>query len=400
MIAMRSESEAAGRPQPVGHGRGPRLRLCFVADPGSVHTVRWVRFFLERGHEVAVVGNRVLDADLHVDARCVLSPNSLLPGSRILRNVFELRRFLRSFRPDVVHAHYINEYGWLGALSGFHPFVLTAWGSDVYIAPQRSRLARVMSPWAVRRADYVTADSQDQIEQLCRMGACRRTAAVVGWGVDFRQFADGSGKAWRRVNGIREDQPVILSPRRWVDNSNISVILDAFATVLHRRSDAVLVLRDLPDSSAEVARRIRGQVDSLGMGAATRIVGEVPETDLPAMYRAADITVSICSSDGTPASLLEAMAGRSAVIGGDLPSLREWITEGRTGVLVPVGDHRALAERLLRLIEDETWRRGLADAAYEMVRTRADRARILEGMEGIYRRLATSEGPHRGLSRW
>ena len=396
---MRSQSEAAPRFSRTGHGRGGPLRLCFVADPGSIHTVRWVRFFGERGHEVAVIGNRLLEADLKVAACCVLSPNSL-PGTRILRNVFELRRFLRSFKPEVVHAHYINECGWLGALSGFHPFVLTAWGSDVYIAPQRSRLARVMNPWTVRRADYVTADSQDLIEQLRRMGASQRTTSVVGWGVDLRQFGERSGKRWRVANGIREDQPVILSPRRWVENSNISVILDAFATVLQRRSDSVLVLRDLPDSSTEVARRIRAQVQDLGVCAATRIVGELPEADLPAMYSAADITVSVCSSDGTPASLLEAMAGRSTVIGGDLPSLREWITEGRTGVLVPVGDHRALADRLLRLIEDETWRLGLADAAYEVVRARGDRTRILEGMEEVYRRLAAAEDPGMGPGDW
>lgn len=223
---------------------------------------------------------------------------------------------------------------------------------------------------------------------------------MVGWGVDLRQFGERSGKRWRVANGIREDQPVILSPRRWVENSNISVILDAFATVLQRRSDSVLVLRDLPDSSTEVARRIRAQVQDLGVCAATRIVGELPEADLPAMYSAADITVSVCSSDGTPASLLEAMAGRSTVIGGDLPSLREWITEGRTGVLVPVGDHRALADRLLRLIEDETWRLGLADAAYEVVRARGDRTRILEGMEEVYRRLAAAEDPGMGPGDW
>jgi hypothetical protein len=52
---------------------------------------------------------------------------------------------------------------------------------------------------------------------------------------------------------------------------------------------------------------------------------------------------------------------------------------------------------VLRLIEDDTWGRGLADAAYEMVRTRADRERILGGMEGIYRRLAATAGPRTGL---
>lgn len=366
------------------------MRLCFVADAASVHTLRWIRFFAERGHEIAVASARAPESGVHIKAYCRLSNAAPVPWTRILRNVLELRRFLRSFDPHLLHAHYINESGWLAALSGFHPFVLTAWGSDVYVAPRRSLLARILSPWAVRRADYVTADSQDQVEILRQMGAPARATAMVGWGADVRSFSGRSGRAWRAAHGIQDEQAVILSPRRWVENSNILVILDAFAFVRRRCPNAVLILKDVPGSSTSLREQILSQVRLLGISDTTLIVGEIPEDELPELYAASDITVSVCSSDGTPVSVLEAMAGRSAVIAGDLPSLREWVRDGETGVLVPVGNHETLGKQLVRLVESAALRQRLTEAAHEMVRTRADRFRTLEGMELVYYRLATN----------
>ncbi len=374
----------------VGRQGAEKLRLCFVADAASVHTVRWIRFFSERGHEIALASARPPESGVHVDAYCRLSNAAPLPGTRILRNVLKLRRLLRSFNPHLLHAHYINESGWLGALSGFHPFVLTAWGSDVYVAPRHSLLARILNPWAVRRADYVTADSQDQVEILRKMGAPARATAMVGWGADVRGFSGRSGRAWRAAHGIQDGQIVILSPRRWIENSNILVILDAFAFVRRRCPNAVLILKDLPGSSGGLRERILSQVQLLGISDTTLMVGEIPESELPELYAASDITVSVCSSDGTPVSVLEAMAGRSAVVAGDVPSLREWVLDGETGVLVPVGNAEMLGQQLLRLVESRALRQRLTEAAHEMVKTRADRFHSLEGMELVYHRLAAN----------
>ncbi len=83
----------------------------------------------------------------------------------------------------------------------------------------------------------------------------------------------------------------------------------------------------------------------------------------------------------------------AAVVAGDLPSLREWVRDGETGVLVPVGDPEILGEQLLRLVKSRALREGLAGAAYEMVKSRADRGRSLGGMELIYHRLAANKTP-------
>jgi glycosyltransferase involved in cell wall biosynthesis len=366
------------------------LRLCFLADPRSVHTVRWLRYFAERGHRVSLISQHPPPADLPLEAYVPLAEKASLPGTRLALNVMEVRRAVGRLRPDLLHAHYINENGWLGAGSGFHPFVLTAWGSDVYVARQRSRLARWLNPWAVRRADFVTADSLDQIQELRRMGA--RASEMIGWGVDLGSFPGTLRSDWKRRHGIPGDQPVVLSPRQWLPNSNIADIIEAFERVRRERSDVLLVLKRAPTGPSDLRGQLEDRLRQGGLSGATLVIDELPESEMPGLYEAADVTVSVCSSDGTPVSVLEAMAARSAVIAGDLPSLREWIQPEQTGRLVPVGDPDRLARSILGLLEDGTLRGRLAAGARRLVEERADRHRYFQRMEEICRRLA-SRGP-------
>ena len=59
--------------------------------------------------------------------------------------------------PDVFHAHFLVEHGFYGALAGFHPYVVTAWGSDVLVEPQRDRISRLIATWtlAPRRSGHI-----------------------------------------------------------------------------------------------------------------------------------------------------------------------------------------------------------------------------------------------------
>ena len=69
------------------------------------------------------------------------------------------------------------------------------------------------------------------------MGAPAHKARVVGWGVNIEKFSGRSNGQWRAMHGIAEDRTVILSPRRWIRNSNIPMIVDAFARVRQQRDD-------------------------------------------------------------------------------------------------------------------------------------------------------------------
>jgi glycosyltransferase involved in cell wall biosynthesis len=372
------------------------LRLCFIADSRSLHTARWIRFFSERGHTVALVSSHPPLYGLQVDSYYPLSTRSRAPATRIVKNVLEVRKAIRDFKPDVLHAHYINESGWLGGLSGFHPFVLTAWGSDIYQAPFQSRLARVLSPWAVRTADFVTADSHDQVERLRTMGASVESSAMVTWGVDLAEFTGRTGSVWREKHGIDHRRFVVLSPREWIPNSNIEAVVRAFALARQGHPEMLLALKVFRRGTpAEMQAKVAALIQSLGIGDSTLVIDEEPEEILPEMYAAAGVTVSVCFSDGTPVSVLEAMASESAPIVSRLPSLGEWIEEGRSGFLVPPADCELLARRIGQLADNESLRRGIGQSARVVIAAKGDREVNLGRVEQEYRRLALS-APRRG----
>lgn len=372
------------------------LRILFIADGSSIHAVRWLRFFVKRGHSVGLVSVTPPAPGLLVAEYFRLSPRSPLPFTRLLRNIAETRRAIATFKPDVLHAHYINEAGWLGAASGFRPFVITAWGSDLYRAPRESPLAAKASPWSVRRADWVTADSKAQVHALCTMGARPERSSAVNWGVEMASFGEPrhTGSAFRAKYDLGPDEVMILAPRQWIENSNIDVVVDAFALAREKFPRTRLFLKRMKANPPQYSSRIEAQIARLRLSAAVQVLEEMPEVDLPAMYAAADIVISICTSDGTPVSVLEAMAARRAVVVSDLPDLAEWVENGTNGFRVPARDTRAAAQILERLISDAPLRTQLGNAGRRIAETRADRTQNLLVIEELYRRLANRHLGH------
>src|SRR5205814_6004151 len=89
-------------------------------------------------------------------------PAAPLPGFvRYALAAGSLRRALAGFAPDLVDAHYVPNYGLLGALSGRRPLAVTAWGSDLLIAARRDPLQRARARFVLGRADLVLADAEN-----------------------------------------------------------------------------------------------------------------------------------------------------------------------------------------------------------------------------------------------
>ena len=140
------------------------MKICYLANPNSTHTRRWLAWMAQRGHTVLLVAD-VSPAEPWLDTPLYDLPAGLnISVVKYFYWEFQLRQILRSWQPDILHAHRVSSAGWLGAFSGFHPFVVTPWGSDLYLHPQRSAAARRLAKIVLSRADLVTADSSD----LCR----------------------------------------------------------------------------------------------------------------------------------------------------------------------------------------------------------------------------------------
>jgi len=361
------------------------MRICFIGDPRSVHTRRWVGWFAGR-HEVSLIRTAPDAADGDVPGP-VLPEAGPVPGSRLLSSVAGVRRHLREFRPDVLHAHYINESGWFAGFAGWRPYVVTAWGSDVYRAPQESWLARRLNPHVVRRADHVTCDSRDQASVLASWGVASERLSVIGWGVDLGEFNAGvSGARLRARLEVPQDVPVVLSPRQWLPNSHVEAIVAAHARL---PEDVFLVLKRIPRFEEDGGRSVEAAIAASPARARIRVIGEIEAGELPELYAVSDVVASLCETDGTPVSVLEAMALGKPIVAYRNASLAEWV-EPPGGALVDDHAPETIARALAPLLTDAAARRAAAAHNREVIARRADRAAEMSSMESIYERVVQS----------
>jgi len=117
------------------------------------------------------------------------------------------------------------------------------------------------------------------------------------------------------------------------------------------------------------------------------------ESAIADLYRAADVVVSVPTSDGTPSSVLEALACGAVPVVSDLPALREWVEHEKQALFVPVHDVPALGASISRLLEDPDLRSAMASRGAELVRQRADSRIWMRRNEEIYEAVAASARP-------
>jgi glycosyltransferase involved in cell wall biosynthesis len=190
-----------------------------------------------------------------------------------------------------------------------------------------------------------------------------------------------------------QKSPLVLSIRGLRPIYNPLVIAQAIPAVLARRPDTRFVIRTY-SADAKLLAAFQNIVAQGGAAGAVDYVGDLPDDNAIAdLYRQAAVVVSVPSSDGTPQSVLEAMACGAAPVVSDLPSLRDWVRREREGLVVPVGDAAALAGAILRLLDDEALSASIRAAGVRLVQERADSRLWMQRYEQIYQQLAAGQQP-------
>lgn len=380
--------------------RKPRLALC--GDGRSPHTKRWANAMADRGFDVTVVWrcDQFSPGELAAYESVVrhASVGRLLDPRRPWRELHEIRRaaaFARQLRPDVVHGLYLEYHGWTAHDFGVHPLVLSALGSDVLAlggAQNQSRRARLVDAYrrlrtkrALRACDVVLADSSRVIERVEVLAPSVRTE-LVRFGAEPPAPDDGG---WRDRLGLSRHAMVVLSTRLLKENYNIDVIIEAMAGVVHQLPEAVLVLKEFESfSDSEYRARCLALVESLGIQRSVRFVGELEPSDLSALYAAADIYVTVPSTDATAVSVFEAMAARAPVVASRAEGIDSAVLrDGETALLVEPRDADGLRDAIVRVARDADLRGRLAEAGFAMYEVYGRSSAEFDRVADIYRGL-------------
>ena len=125
------------------------MKICFFANGGSIHTVRWCTHFQKLGHEVHLISFENAEIP-EVKIHFIDIGNVNVHGGnwKVLLKYRKIKRLLKVIKPDIFHALYATSYGITGALCGFQPFIITALGTDVLISPKESFMYRILLRYA------------------------------------------------------------------------------------------------------------------------------------------------------------------------------------------------------------------------------------------------------------
>jgi len=355
------------------------------------HIARILPALQRRGLDIALyVMERGGPLEAHVAAQGVRvegsSPGGVLHWPKA---TFELARWLRRERPDVVHFFLPRPYvfGSLAAeLAGHRLRLMSRRSLTVY--RDKYPLLGGVERWLHRRTFGILGNSQAVMDQLAAEVDDHRKLGLIHNGIDLPSPVFTSRRRQTRDLLQIPDGALVLA-----------VIANLIAYKGHR--DLITALALIKDQLPQpwrllaigrddgIGADLKVQAQSLGIGDNILWLGE--RGDVDELLSASDMFILPSHQEGFSNALLEAMAARLPVIATAVGGNSDAVVEGETGSLVPVRDPRALAAAILRLARDSGLRASLGEAGRRRVELRFSLEACVDRYERLYRALGEAD---------
>ena len=313
------------------------MKICYLADGGSVHTLRWCMHFRDLGHEIHLItlkNTHIEGIHIHyIDAGTI---NSTGGNWKIIFKYRKVKAIIKKIKPDILHSHYATSYGFLGALSGFHPFVVTALGTDVLISPFQSVLYKILIKFTLKKADWITSMAEHMTEKIISLGIKKDKISVVIFGIDEKIFNNTN-----RI--ISTDKFILTSTRNFEPIYNIQLLLNAIKLL----DDKIPNLQVNLIGDGSLRNELEKLVSEYNISDKVNFMGKVKQSIISDELKHSHLFVTVSLSDGNNISLNEAMACGTFSIASNIPANKQWISEGLNGFLVPTDKPEILADKIL-----------------------------------------------------
>jgi glycosyltransferase involved in cell wall biosynthesis len=287
---------------------------------GSIHTYNYYKLIEGYFDEILMLTDNIREEFKSINP--IKADFSIHNPIKAYQNYLFLKKKIKEYRPDMIHVHQANSTSYLtlkAAKKTGIPVIVTAWGSDVLITPEQSKLINRMVIYNLKNADYLTADSKNVVDKIIeRVGKTKNEILVANFGVaDF----------YKKV----PKENIIYSNRLHNKLYRIDEVIRAFARFMEKNNENWKLVIAGEGSETE---KLKALSADLKISKTVEFVGWLNKDENYNYYNKAKIFVSIPESDATAISLLEAMFAGCFPVVSDLPANKEWIKDGENGIIV------------------------------------------------------------------
>jgi len=399
------------------------MKLLFVVDGRSPIALNWIRYFVEQGHEVHLASMYLCQPDLELASLTIIpvafsgaaeaggqKSGELSLKGRILRTLAtpDLRTWLRQrfvplslpkaasklqllitqLQPDLIHAMRIPYEGMLAALAcnqlktNDPPLLVSIWGNDFTLHAPATRQMTRLTRYTMEHTNALHTDCfRDQVlAQQWGFNPTKPAIVLPGAGgiqLDVFYPEENPEKTAQSSQGFRVINPRGL--RAYVRNDTF---FKAVPLVLEKFPHTRFLCPTMAD--APEAKR---WVHELNLNYAVDLLPRQSRAEMAELFRQAQVVVSPSTHDGTPNTLLEAMACGCFPVVGDIESLREWITQGENGFLVDPADPQGLADAICEGLQNPEMRDQAQNQNARLITERAEYGQVMGDATKFYRSL-------------
>ncbi len=362
------------------------MKVVYLADAPYPHTWRWVEHFRGAGVQCEVISFRpwnIPGVPVHY-----INGGEALGKARYLVHARRVKNLIHSLQPDLLHALHLTSYGFLGALSDFHPFVLSVWGTDVLEAPRLTPFHRWLTRYALARADTVTATGLHLATETTRYTPDGVPVTVVPYGVDLERFAPRGKSSSEHV--------VIGTVSRLSSEKGVRYLIEAFGQLreLYGGEVSLRIAGDGPERA-----RLEAAVQRLGLESSVEFRGWLEHEDVPAFLNELDVFVMPSTWEGFGVAAAEASAAGLPVVATNVYGIPDVVSDGETGLLVPPKDPDALARAIGQLVADSRLRAKLGEAGRTYIARHYDWTENAQQMASLYERMLANRPERRPRAR-
>ena len=316
------------------------MKIVFIASAASIHTIRWVKYFVENKYEITLISFSMPNYETKIEL------NKFKKQIRIfyfnnLESILSTISFLLNKEYSLVHIHYL---GWHSLLSIFinkkSKLILTPWGSD--LLKNKNFFKKLFLNFIFKKANYLICDSDRLAKESVKLGMSKNNIQISMFGVD--------SDLYKKTRSIFDNDSkfVVGSNRKLETIYDVKTFLKAADLICKKRKDIFFYIA----GSGSLKETYIKYVENKKISSHVKFLGLLNKEEMLNFYNNIDIYVSTSLSDGgLSASIAEAMSFERLVIISNNSDNQLWVKNKLNGFLYETQDFKDLSKSIINAIE-------------------------------------------------
>ena len=361
------------------------MKILLLSDINSTHTQKWASGLASSGIKTGIFSLRKPESDWYskpgIEVFCNNNSKTASLGKiKYLKSIGRLKQAILEFKPDIIHAHYASSYGLLGTMAGFHPFIISVWGSDVYDFPNRNFLNRLILKYNLKHADKILSTSNSMARETTKF--TNKEITVIPFGIDLNVFKN------HKVGSLFKDDEIVIGTIKTLEEKyGINYLIEAFDMV--RKRNPGIPMKLLIVGRGSIMDDLKDLCKQKGIENWVVFTGLIPQESVPDYHNMMDVYVSLSIDDSESfgVAAIEASACSNPIVVTDVSGFSETTKNGITGIIVPRKNASAAADAIEKIILNKEFAKTLGENGRKNVEENYNWETNLKQMGQVYKSL-------------